>query len=779
MMRFIEMLYADPLLKFLVDTTMKSFVIFAVAGLFAFCLRRKSAAVRGFVWSLAIIGCLIIPLFSLVLPKWELGILPEAPVSIASIQLSTKPVSSIPIAPIPPQPNPVTSQSGPLTTLHWTDWIAIVWAGAGLFLFIRLIVGIVAVWGISTGSDDFSGQIEQLHPGWNRQISVRLSTRITVPIVWGFLRPVILLPVDANHWRTERLRAVLLHELAHIERWDWVVQTIAQVTCAVYWFNPFVWFAARRMRIEAEQACDDQVLNAGYRSTDYAQHLLDIVRDVKTVGSVSRAAVAITRSSKIEGRLRTVLAENLNRHPVTKVTAGIGLLVFICFAVPMSAMHLAQAVNPEETLNQQIQEVSMSQSTPNEDRSHEITKPSQADKNIEICTQNLVAIGKAIEAYKKEHGDFPEWLSDLHPKHLADANTLICPADEEGGKTIFPMNTDPKMPVSYGYQFHPEYREEKSTQREMYGDIIPLVRCRHHENEDFDCLNLSFSSKIYKSSAVWEFTPEEMYDSHEAAITAFENALARYPDDRRFFDLYPLLVRLHTKVGNEQSADTLIERLKSGMIPDLDGYRTVFDIFAGMELYEDMLEIFKESEQQRPNEQPILARLAYIYKKLGNIELAEVYYRKSDPTYELWGKPVTDFSVTDLDGSPISLQDYRGKVVLLDFWGVWCGFCIDEMPNLKKIYATYKDQGFDIIGVSLDDEESELRDYLKENDIQWRQIYSGERWKDDPLAQQYEITGVPEQWLIDRDGKLITHKARGEDLERLVLEALKDKSANQ
>ena len=104
----------------------------------------------------------------------------------------------------------------------------------------------------------------------------------------------------------------------------------------------------------------------------------------------------------------------------------------------------------------------------------------QHEKNIEICTQNLVAIGKAIEAYKKEHGDFPEWLSDLHPKHLADANTLICPADEEGGKTIFSMNTDPKMSVSYGYQFHPEYREEKSTQREMYGDIIPLARCRHH-----------------------------------------------------------------------------------------------------------------------------------------------------------------------------------------------------------------------------------------------------------------------------------------------------------
>jgi len=142
----------------------------------------------------------------------------------------------------------------------------------------------------------------------------------------------------------------------------------------------------------------------------------------------------------------------------------------------------------------------------------------QHEKNIEVCTQNLVAIGKAIEAYQKEHGDFPEWLSELHPKYLADANTLICPADEEGGKTIFSLNTDPKMPVSYGYQFHPEYREEKNTQREMYGDVIPLVRCRHHENEDFGCLNLSFSSKIYKSFGVWESRLEDLYGSDEAWV---------------------------------------------------------------------------------------------------------------------------------------------------------------------------------------------------------------------------------------------------------------------
>ena len=403
----------------------------------------------------------------------------------------------------------------------------------------------------------------------------------------------------------------------------------------------------------------------------------------------------------------------------------------------------------------------------------------QHEKNIKICTQNLVAIGKAIEAYKKEHADFPDWLSDLHPKHLADANTLICPADEEGGKTIFSLNADPKMPVSYGYQFHPEYRAEKSEQRLVYGDAMPLVRCRHHESEDFDCLNLSFSSKIYKSSAVWEFAPEDLYGSPEAAITAFEDALARHPDNQRFFDLYPRLVRLYIKTGNKQAASAIVKRFQSVMETDLEGYRILFRLFDQTEQYEDMLEAFKVAEQQHPDAEPILWRLAYIYRKLGNTELADIYDRKADPTYELWGKPVPDFSATDLDGNPISLQDYRGKVVLLDFWGVWCGPCIAEMPNVKKVYDTYKDQGFDIIGVTLDSDETELRDYIEENDLQWRQVFSGEPWRDDPLAQQYNITGVPSQWLIDRDGTLISHKARGENLERLVVEALKNKSTNR
>ncbi len=137
---------------------------------------------------------------------------------------------------------------------------------------------------------------------------------------------------------------------------------------------------------------------------------------------------------------------------------------------------------------------------------------------------------------------------------------------------------------------------------------------------------------------------------------------------------------------------------------------------------------------------------------------------------------VPDFSATDLDGKPISIEAYRGKVVLVDFWAVWCGPCIAEMPNVKKVYEKYKDKGFDIIGISLDNDETSLRDFLKENDIPWRQVFSGEGW-DSPVSRQYGIYSIPNMWLIDKEGKLISNSARGEKLESMVVKALNEESA--
>ena len=364
MIPLIETLEINLWLKFLIDATMKSFVIFAVAGLFGYIFRHRSAAVRGLVWSLAIVGCLIVPLFSLTLPQWEVGVLPGTPEGFEGDRRVNNRQASISPAPTPVQPEPITSESGipqsnmleiGFASLHWTDWLTMGWGGGTLFLLVRLIVGIGAVWHISFRSNAFSGSSPDMPPNWKRPVSVRQNDGVTVPMVWGLFRPVILLPADADSWQHEQRRAVLLHELAHIQRQDWLMQTVAHITCAVYWFNPLLWFAVRRMQAEAERACDDHVLNAGHQSTDYAQHLLDIVRTIKATGIAKRSAVAMARSSKIEGRLRMVLAENRNRRPLTKIAVAIGVLTLICFALPMGVMQLAEAVGPEQALYKKIQ----------------------------------------------------------------------------------------------------------------------------------------------------------------------------------------------------------------------------------------------------------------------------------------------------------------------------------------------------------------------------------------------------------------------------------------
>ena len=416
---------------------------------------------------------------------------------------------------------------------------------------------------------------------------------------------------------------------------------------------------------------------------------------------------------------------------------------------------------------------------PDETPSDDTAKTEQIDENLVICKKHLTEIGKAIQAYQKEHDDFPEWLSELHPKYLSDASILLCPADELGGTPVFTSNADPKMPVSYGYQFHPRYREGTQENRAIYGDVIPLARCRHHVNQPFDCLNLGFSFRVYTSSGVWENTPWEMYENAEEAIAALETGLHQKQTNVGYFRLYPSFVRHYVKIGQEKDAELFLNRFKSTMPSDNpQAHFVLADMLETMQRNQEALEVFKKLEKQNQDDRDVLQKLSQIYEKLGNTELAAEYRKKFDPTSELVGKIMPDFSATDLNGKPISLRQYRGKVILLDFWAVWSRPSIAEMPIVKKVYDTYKDQGFDIIGVSLDTNEKLLRNYLKENDIQWRQIFSGQG-PDGPLAKQYDIHTIPAPWLIDKDGTLISREARVWSLERMVIEALKDKTENE
>ena len=122
----------------------------------------------------------------------------------------------------------------------------------------------------------------------------------------GVTRPVILLPCAALTWDVSRMRVVLLHELAHIRRRDCLMHCVAQAALALHWCNPLMWMALARLRAERERACDDLVLVAGTRGSDYAEHLLDIARQFRRQG-MEVAAVAMARPSELEGRLLAIL----------------------------------------------------------------------------------------------------------------------------------------------------------------------------------------------------------------------------------------------------------------------------------------------------------------------------------------------------------------------------------------------------------------------------------------------------------------------------------------
>ncbi|MBO6576237.1 MAG: HEAT repeat domain-containing protein [Rhodothermales bacterium] len=171
-----------------------------------------------------------------------------------------------------------------------------------------------------------------------REVHLLKSHVTTMPVTWGGRKPVVLLPSDADTWTDERRRYVLTHEFAHIRRWDCTTQGFAQLACALYWFNPLVWVASRRLRVERERACDDQVLMAGGKASNYAEHLLDIARSLRATIANPLGAVAMARPSQLEGRVLAILDPDRRRRGFTRAHTTAVMIAALVVVLPIAAL---------------------------------------------------------------------------------------------------------------------------------------------------------------------------------------------------------------------------------------------------------------------------------------------------------------------------------------------------------------------------------------------------------------------------------------------------------
>lgn len=136
------------------------------------------------------------------------------------------------------------------------------------------------------------------------------------------------------------------------------------------------------------------------------------------------------------------------------------------------------------------------------------------------------------------------------------------------------------------------------------------------------------------------------------------------------------------------------------------------------------------------------------------------------------GQEAPEINLPTPSGKSLALSTLRGKVVLIDFWASWCGPCRKEMPNVKRVYAKYKNKGFEIYGVSLDQEKEAWLEAITKEGITWPQVSDLQYWKNE-AAQTYAVQGIPFTVLIDKEGKIIAKNLRGEELDKKLAEVLK------
>jgi TonB family protein len=345
------------LLPLLLESTIKVSLILLAALAATALLRRRSAAMRHWLLSAAIACAAITPMLALVVPSWH--------VRLDTSSLRNDPVASSQWSLPLPQGRSAASQerridpnadanaaparsaisASSLLSLPGAIWLI----GVAISLSILLVgLGRLA-WLASRATRLRDGKWTEMADAISREYGLRRPVLLlqshhpALLATWGVLRPKLLLPATVDDWTEQRMRVVLCHELAHVRRRDWPVQMTAELLRSIYWFNPLLWIACRRLRHESERASDDEVLSRGVEGSEYATHVVELARASRAHrrAAVSSPALAMARSSGLERRIRAMLNAHLNRTPITRSARLAVVVALASLTLPIAGLGAA------------------------------------------------------------------------------------------------------------------------------------------------------------------------------------------------------------------------------------------------------------------------------------------------------------------------------------------------------------------------------------------------------------------------------------------------------
>jgi TonB family protein len=315
----------------------KATIILLIACGVSRLLRKRSAAERHLLWVAALAAAAVIPLLTLVVPAWR----PAVAGRLAAVLpgLSAAPPSRRPDLTGTSTVHAVGIEAGDgVELLLYATWIGGALVTLGLLVPSAFALRRLVSRSRPISDSDWISTTCALRQslGFNRNVSLLCCADTSLPLTWGLFRPQVLLPVGTQEWTESRRFSVLAHELAHIRRYDWLFQILAEAACAIYWFHPLFWVARNRIHLESERACDDVVLGLGVPRPDYATHLLDIARSVKRRGPAWSLAMA--GQLHLESRLVAILSGETNRSAARRTAVLAVALPLLCAVVPIAAV---------------------------------------------------------------------------------------------------------------------------------------------------------------------------------------------------------------------------------------------------------------------------------------------------------------------------------------------------------------------------------------------------------------------------------------------------------